>query len=351
MLARGSGGDDPRRAGGREPVGVREASARRREQPARRRTSCENTYHHNVMGELRAASRRRSRSASSGTRAASTVGSATAWTSGGTSSRATRATAGPRPTSDPTAPTRASPPTRAIEPDRPRHQRAGLPAGGVRPGRSDLGPRGRDGRRGQGGVLACAHLRAWGTPRTPRLRLVHDAARARHPAGRARASERLDGRDAIQSERTRRLSCAERLRSISTVAAAALACAMRTSAAVRGWCSRPRSRCGACGEDAPRRERRGGDRRRQADRRLGRPARAVHRLERGHREERLATIADIRAQLNQAGADGPTPDLPDDEAYALLERACANDFAEGFSLYKVYARGAAFSLATESSSP
>jgi hypothetical protein len=67
----------------------------------------------------------------------------------------------------------------------------------------------------------------------------------------------------------------------------------------------------------------------------------------GTREERLATIADIRAQLNQAGADGPTPDLPDDEAYALLERACANDFATGFRLYKLYARGAAFSHLAE----
>lgn len=63
----------------------------------------------------------------------------------------------------------------------------------------------------------------------------------------------------------------------------------------------------------------------------------------GSEDERWATITDIRAQLNQAGADGPTPDLPDGEAYDLFERACANDFAAGFRLYKVYARGAAFS--------
>lgn len=67
----------------------------------------------------------------------------------------------------------------------------------------------------------------------------------------------------------------------------------------------------------------------------------------GTREERLVTIVDIRAQLNQAGADGPTPDLPDDDAYALLERACANDYASGFRLYKLYARGAAFSRLVE----
>ena len=63
----------------------------------------------------------------------------------------------------------------------------------------------------------------------------------------------------------------------------------------------------------------------------------------GSEEERRATIADIQAQLNQAGADGPTPDLPADEAYDLFERACANEFAQGFRLYKIYARGAAFS--------
>lgn len=63
----------------------------------------------------------------------------------------------------------------------------------------------------------------------------------------------------------------------------------------------------------------------------------------GTEEERRATVADIQAQLNQAGADGPTPDLPEDEAYDLFERACANDYAAGFRLYKVYARAAAFS--------
>nr|MBA2522429.1 hypothetical protein [Solirubrobacterales bacterium] len=67
----------------------------------------------------------------------------------------------------------------------------------------------------------------------------------------------------------------------------------------------------------------------------------------GTEEERAATIDDIRAQLNQAGADGPTPDLPSDEAYALFERACANDYAAGFRLYKLYARAGAFSTLLE----
>jgi hypothetical protein len=63
----------------------------------------------------------------------------------------------------------------------------------------------------------------------------------------------------------------------------------------------------------------------------------------GTREQRLATIHDIRAQLNQAGGVEPTSDLNDQRAYALLQRACANEFASGFRLYKLYARGAAFS--------
>jgi hypothetical protein len=57
---------------------------------------------------------------------------------------------------------------------------------------------------------------------------------------------------------------------------------------------------------------------------------------------KLATIADVRGQLNQAGADGPTPDLTDDEAMRLFDRACSQEFAAGFRLYKIYARAASF---------
>lgn len=63
----------------------------------------------------------------------------------------------------------------------------------------------------------------------------------------------------------------------------------------------------------------------------------------GTEEERTATIEDIQAQLNQENSGGPTPGLPNRETYDLLERACANDFAYGFRLYKVYVRAAAFS--------
>ena len=67
----------------------------------------------------------------------------------------------------------------------------------------------------------------------------------------------------------------------------------------------------------------------------------------GDRPQRLATIADIRAQVNQAGADGPTPDLSDKRAYELFQRACANEFAVGFRLYKLYLRAASFAPYTK----
>jgi len=63
--------------------------------------------------------------------------------------------------------------------------------------------------------------------------------------------------------------------------------------------------------------------------------------------QRRATVEDIHNQLNQAGADGPTPDLPPDDAYALFERACSQGYAAGFRLYKLYARSAAFSVLVE----
>ena len=61
-------------------------------------------------------------------------------------------------------------------------------------------------------------------------------------------------------------------------------------------------------------------------------------------EQKQQTVDDIYNQLNQAGADGPTPDIPDDaDAHEFFDRACANDYAGGFRLYKIYARSAAFS--------
>ena len=64
----------------------------------------------------------------------------------------------------------------------------------------------------------------------------------------------------------------------------------------------------------------------------------------GTDEQRYVTIEDIHDQLNQTIAEGPTPNIPPEEAYALFERSCSRDYAVGFRLYKLYGRAAAFGL-------
>jgi hypothetical protein len=61
--------------------------------------------------------------------------------------------------------------------------------------------------------------------------------------------------------------------------------------------------------------------------------------------ERYGTIREIRdfagGPVGSApGGHGAT--LPDDKAYELFERWCANYYARGFKLYKLYTRAAAF---------
>jgi hypothetical protein len=58
--------------------------------------------------------------------------------------------------------------------------------------------------------------------------------------------------------------------------------------------------------------------------------------------ERLATIADIRSQMNLEDSGIDAPALTDDEAAQLFDGACGPDYAGGFRLYKLYARGAGF---------
>jgi hypothetical protein len=62
----------------------------------------------------------------------------------------------------------------------------------------------------------------------------------------------------------------------------------------------------------------------------------------GSVEERLATIEEVRGQINLEEGTVRTPALSDQEAYDFFERACAPDYATGFRLYKIYARAAAF---------
>lgn len=62
----------------------------------------------------------------------------------------------------------------------------------------------------------------------------------------------------------------------------------------------------------------------------------------GTDEEKQATVDDLYNQVNQSGADGPTPDLPDEEAFELFDKTCPQDYAATFRLYKLYLRSAAF---------
>ena len=61
---------------------------------------------------------------------------------------------------------------------------------------------------------------------------------------------------------------------------------------------------------------------------------------RGSEPEKLATISDIRSQVNRPDSGFEAPPLSDTEAMDLLESACAAPYAQGFRLYILYARGA-----------
>jgi hypothetical protein len=61
-------------------------------------------------------------------------------------------------------------------------------------------------------------------------------------------------------------------------------------------------------------------------------------------EERLGTIRGIREFLGTPvpGTGASREALGDEQAYELFEGWCANEFARGFRLYKLYARAQAF---------
>ena len=68
---------------------------------------------------------------------------------------------------------------------------------------------------------------------------------------------------------------------------------------------------------------------------------------RGSRDQQLATIAQIKEQINLQDSNVETPELSDEDAYAVLDNTCANGFADGFRLYKLYARAASFAAFAE----
>ena len=59
-------------------------------------------------------------------------------------------------------------------------------------------------------------------------------------------------------------------------------------------------------------------------------------------EQRLATIADVRSQINLEDSGVEAPALTDAEAEEVFDDACRPAWAEGFRLYKIYARAAGF---------
>jgi hypothetical protein len=63
---------------------------------------------------------------------------------------------------------------------------------------------------------------------------------------------------------------------------------------------------------------------------------------RGTPEERRATIEDIRGQLTPQTAQGEDSGMPDEEAHALFDRVCAQEYASAFRLYRLYVQRAGF---------
>jgi hypothetical protein len=62
----------------------------------------------------------------------------------------------------------------------------------------------------------------------------------------------------------------------------------------------------------------------------------------GARDRKLATIADIRGQVNRDDTGIKAPPLSDTEAMALFDNACAPSYAGSFRLYVLYARAAGY---------
>jgi hypothetical protein len=67
---------------------------------------------------------------------------------------------------------------------------------------------------------------------------------------------------------------------------------------------------------------------------------------RGTEDEQLATIAEIRDQVNLESSGVEAPALSDEEAMEVFDNACAENFAKGFRLYVLYARAAGFAPLT-----
>ena len=63
---------------------------------------------------------------------------------------------------------------------------------------------------------------------------------------------------------------------------------------------------------------------------------------RGSPDERRATIEDIRGQLTPQTSRSEDSGMPDEEAHALFDRVCAQEYASAFRLYRLYVQRAGF---------
>jgi hypothetical protein len=59
-------------------------------------------------------------------------------------------------------------------------------------------------------------------------------------------------------------------------------------------------------------------------------------------EQKLATIDDVRSQVSRQDTGIRVPSLTDEEAMGIFDDACRPSWAQGFRLYKLYARAVAF---------
>ncbi len=67
----------------------------------------------------------------------------------------------------------------------------------------------------------------------------------------------------------------------------------------------------------------------------------------GTEEEKQATIDDIASSLTPQSSEERGTSLSDERAYEIFERSCVEDWAQGFELYKLYARAAAYAPLAE----
>ena len=58
--------------------------------------------------------------------------------------------------------------------------------------------------------------------------------------------------------------------------------------------------------------------------------------------EKLATIEDVRSQVNREDPGVTSSELTDDEAMEIFDNGCERPEAQGFRLYLLYARAASF---------